>query len=106
MSNKIKKTYGFTLIELMVVVAIIAVIATVIIVSISAVKSRGRDTKRVRDIQEINTAINLYILANGNPPNLGSVSCTNLSNYDASCFASTTVGTRAIFKKDANRYLS
>jgi prepilin-type N-terminal cleavage/methylation domain-containing protein len=92
MNNKIKKSHGFTLIELLVVVAIIGILASVIIVSISSVKSRGRDAKRVRDIQEINTAINLYILANGNPPNLGSVSCTNLSNYDASCFASTTVG--------------
>jgi prepilin-type N-terminal cleavage/methylation domain-containing protein len=91
--NKIKnKKFGFTLLELLVVVAIIGILVTVIIVSINSARAKGRDAKRMSDIQQINTAIQLYILTNGVPPNLGNPSCGNIANYDPSCFASSGKG--------------
>lgn len=66
---------GFTLIELLVVVAIIGVLASVVITSVNSARAKGRDAKRLRDIHEIQTAIEFYITDNGVSPNLGNASC-------------------------------
>lgn len=56
-----KKTLkGFTLIELLVVVAIIALIGSFLIVSISSSRAKGHDTKRISDLQSLQTALELY----------------------------------------------
>ena len=66
---------GFTIVELLVVVAIIGILAAVIIASLNAARARGRDARRIRDIQEVRNAIELYISANGHPPDLGNANC-------------------------------
>jgi len=50
---------GFTLIELMVVVAIMAVLASVGFVSYGAVKKKGNDSKRKADLNNIMTTIEM-----------------------------------------------
>lgn len=59
---------GFTLIELLVVVSIIGLLASVVMVSLNSAKAKGRDARRMRDIEEIHTAIELYITDHGNAP--------------------------------------
>ncbi len=61
---------GFTLIELLVVVAIIGVLASVVMVATGSARAKGRDARRIRDIEEIHTAIELYIADNGNAPDI------------------------------------
>jgi type II secretion system protein G len=61
---------GFTLIELLVVVAIISLLSSIVMVSLNSAREKGRDAKRIRDIQEIHTAIELYILDYGQAPNI------------------------------------
>lgn len=78
---------GFTLIELLVVIAIIGVLATVVLASINQAQKKGRDTRRVRDVQEIQKAIELYILANNEAPNLGDPSCTDPFSANSNCIA-------------------
>ena len=56
--NKSKK--GFTLIELLVVVAIIGLLATLSIVALNNARARARDARRVADIKQIQTALELY----------------------------------------------
>lgn len=51
---------GFTLIELLVVIAIIALLASVILVSASAARARGRDGKRIADMNQFAKALELY----------------------------------------------
>ena len=51
---------GFTLIELLVVVAIIGLLATLSIVALNTARAKARDTKRVGDIKNIQTALELY----------------------------------------------
>ncbi|HDO23649.1 MAG TPA: prepilin-type N-terminal cleavage/methylation domain-containing protein [bacterium] len=51
---------GFTLIELIVVVAIIALLLATIMVSLSNVKSKSRDAQRMANMRELNNALNLY----------------------------------------------
>lgn len=53
-------TRGFTLIELMVVIAIIGLLASIILVSLSTAQQKGRDARRIADLKEIETALELY----------------------------------------------
>ncbi len=55
-----KTKTGFTIIELLVVVAIIALIAATVIASMSTARAKSRDAKRIQNMQEINNALNLY----------------------------------------------
>lgn len=51
---------GFTLIELLVVIAIIGLLSTVAVVALNTARSKSRDAKRVADIKQIQTALELY----------------------------------------------
>lgn len=57
---KISGAKGFALIELLVVLSIIGVLSGMVLVSVSEAKEKARDTKRVQEITQINTAIQLY----------------------------------------------
>ncbi len=56
--NQTKK--GFTLIELLVVIAIIGLLSTLSVVALNNARSRARDARRVADIKQIQTALELY----------------------------------------------
>jgi len=56
--------HGFTLIELMTVVAIIAILTSVSVVSIVKSQTRSRDVKRKADIATIETALATYYVQN------------------------------------------
>ena len=62
------KRSAFTLIELLVVVAIIGLISTLIFVYYPDVLRKSRDTQRVHDIDQIQTALEAYRLAEGQYP--------------------------------------
>jgi len=51
---------AFTLIELLVVIAIIGILATVSIISLSNARAKSRDAKRVGDMKQIQTALELF----------------------------------------------
>ena len=51
---------GFTLMELLAVIAIILIIVTALIVSVSTVRKHSRDTQRVSDIKQLQLAIRAY----------------------------------------------
>lgn len=53
------KPKGFTLIELLVVIAIIALLSTIAGVALNSARQKGRDAKRVADIRQIQTALEL-----------------------------------------------
>jgi prepilin-type N-terminal cleavage/methylation domain-containing protein len=66
-SNKPK---GFTLIELIVVIAIVAVLITIVVIAINPAEllARSRDTKRVADLDALRAALDLYLAqATGTP---------------------------------------
>ena len=51
---------GFTIIELLIVIAIIGLLATISIVALNGARQKGRDAKRVGDIRQVQTALELY----------------------------------------------
>ena len=55
-----KKNYGFTLIELLVVIAIIGLLSSLVTASLKNVRMSARDTRRLSDMRQIQTALALY----------------------------------------------
>ncbi len=70
---------GFTLIELLVVIAIIGILSSVVLASLSTARTKARDTRRIEDIKQIETALALYFdTCRKYPPNIYSAysACT------------------------------
>ncbi len=55
-----KNKQGFTLIELLVVIAIIGLLSTLSILALNQARARARDAKRVADVKQIQTALEMY----------------------------------------------
>ncbi|MGE5392922.1 MAG: type II secretion system protein [Candidatus Saccharibacteria bacterium] len=73
---------GFTLIELLVVIAIIGMLAAIALVSLGSARGKGRDAKRLRDIREIRTALELYYGdCGGYPANINSPIASSSSTF-------------------------
>lgn len=54
------KHRGFTLIELLVVIAIIGLLASIVVASLASVQGKGRDARRVADIDALKKALVIY----------------------------------------------
>jgi general secretion pathway protein G len=59
---------GFTLIEILIVVAIIAILASIVLVGLGPTQALGRDSRRVSDLAEVQNGLELYYSANGGYP--------------------------------------
>lgn len=59
---------GFTLIELLVVVAIIALLSSVALIGFLSARQKARDAKRLGDMTQMNTALELYYSTNKGYP--------------------------------------
>lgn len=81
---------GFTLIELLVVIAIIGLLSTLAVVALGSARVKARDSKRLSDLKQVQTALELYYTDNNGYPTgsgvtLGSASykCLNSSGFAA-----------------------
>ena len=73
--------FGFTLIEVLIAVSIVAVLSVIGIVSYASVNSRSRDAKRVSDLEQIRSALEMYRSDKGSYP-AGSGSFESLTSLD------------------------
>ena len=67
MIKKISKK-GFTLIELLVVIAVIGLLASIVMISMNSIRAKARDVKRLSDLKQIQTALEMYYDAVGQYP--------------------------------------
>lgn len=66
---------GFTLIELLVVISIIGLLSSIVLASVSNVRADARDARRISDLRQLQTALQLYAEDNGGLyPSTGSIS--------------------------------
>lgn len=62
------KKKAFTLIELLVVIAIIGVLATLAVVALQQARQNARDAKRMADMKQVQTALELFFSENNRYP--------------------------------------
>lgn len=62
---------GFTLIELLIVIAIIGLLSSIMIVSLKNVRAKARDTRRITDLRQLQTALELFYHTHGRYPITG-----------------------------------
>jgi prepilin-type N-terminal cleavage/methylation domain-containing protein len=84
MSRANKNSEGFTLVELLVVVAIVGILAALILINLNSGKQKSRDVRRVSDIRQILTAMQLYYNDNSGFPGPNSASLTGPTLTDGS----------------------
>ncbi|MFA7050238.1 MAG: prepilin-type N-terminal cleavage/methylation domain-containing protein, partial [Patescibacteria group bacterium] len=63
-----QKQKAFTLIELLVVIAIVGILATLAVVALQQARSRARDSKRLADVKQLQTALELFFNENNRYP--------------------------------------
>lgn len=77
-SKNIGSDSGFTLIEILIVVAIIAILSSVVLVGLGPTQQSGRDARRLSDLHEIQTGLELYYSKCGFYP--GGIDCAPNEN--------------------------
>ncbi|MDD4901136.1 MAG: type II secretion system protein [Patescibacteria group bacterium] len=83
--NKKNQPAGFTLIELLVVISIIGFLTTATVVMLNNSRMKARDAKRLADMKQVITALDLYFDNNNQFPTSdadGCASCSGCSYYD------------------------
>lgn len=63
-----KKVRGFTLIELLIVIAIIGILSSVVLASLNNARAKARDATRLSDMHQLQLALELYNVTNGQYP--------------------------------------
>jgi general secretion pathway protein G len=81
---------GFTLVELLVVIAIIGLLSTLAVVALGTTRAKARDSKRLSDIKQVQTALEMFYTDNSLYPSgdgitlgVGSAACLNADGFGA-----------------------
>jgi len=86
-----KNKAGFTLIELLVVIAIIGLLASVVLLALNGARAKARDAKRIADIRQLASAMELYYNDNSTYPT--SNTGATFSNIGTPTIAPNYIGT-------------
>jgi prepilin-type N-terminal cleavage/methylation domain-containing protein len=62
------KNKGFTLIEMLIVIAIIGILAGIVLTGVRGFQATARDTRRIGDVRNIQPLLELYFTRNGTYP--------------------------------------
>jgi len=69
-SNRVNFAYfgGFTLVELLLVIAILGILASAVLVSLNGIRAQARDARRASDVKTLHDALALYQIDNARYP--------------------------------------
>ena len=91
-----KKRSGFTLIELLVVIAIIGLLSTLAVVALNSARQKSRDAKRVADVKQFQTALELYFNdENAYPTEAATIALGGGTDCTTACVTFSTAGITA-----------
>jgi prepilin-type N-terminal cleavage/methylation domain-containing protein len=98
------KQNGFTLVEILVVVAIVAIIGTLSAVAVNSARSKQRDATRLSNIRQMQSALEDYFNENNTYPSgellpLGDAlvsSCLSITGFHGDCSGQNAVITRFV----------
>ena len=101
---------GFTLIELLVVIAIIGLLSTLAVVALGSARTKARDSKRLADLKQMQTALELYYTDNNAYPPAASplaigttpYACLNSTGFTTAGCASPYMGQVPLDPKSGN----
>lgn len=68
MNNTHNSKKGFTLIEMLIVIAIIGILSSILLVGLGAFRGRGRDARRISDLRQVQNALELHFNSIGRYP--------------------------------------
>src|SRR4051794_29206087 len=92
MISKIKKSRGFTIVELLIVIVVIGILAALVIVTYNGIQQKARDTERKTDIKAVQGHLEAYWADNAKYPTLAQANdstfrTNNFKGLDLSAFA-------------------
>lgn len=91
---------GFTLIELMMVIAIVGILSSTVIAALRDANVVSRDSKRVSEAKQLQNAVELYRNANDQYPCTESTASSTCGAAAVTYFNDGTVSSAAAFRRD------
>lgn len=86
------KQFGFTIVELLIVIVVIAILAAIVIVAYNGIQTRAKDTRKQSDIKQVQKLVEAYNAEHGEYPvtasNIQSAAATTVRS-DANCYTGT-----------------
>ncbi len=84
----LKKSKGFTIVELLIVIVVIGILATLVIVTFSGIQQKGRDSQRKTDINAVASHVSAFYADKGYYPTMADLNnatwrSTNAKGLDA-----------------------
>ncbi len=103
-SNSMKNKKGFTLVEILVVVAIIALVGTMAAVAVNSARSKQRDATRLSNVRQLQSAMEDFFNESNHYPNgdltpLGDASissCLSTTGFHGDCSLDSAVFLRVV----------
>ena len=80
---------GFTLVELLVVIAIIGLLSTMAVVALNSARQKSRDARRISDVKQIQTALELYYNDKGGYPPASTNQIATSTTYGMTSYMAT-----------------
>jgi len=62
------KQFGFTIVELLIVIVVIAILAAIVIVAYNGIQTRAKDTRKQSDIKQVQKLVEAYNAEHGEYP--------------------------------------
>ena len=78
-----KKSKGFTIVELLIVIVVIAILATLVIVTFTGIQQKARDSQRQTDIDAVQSHLEAFYANNGYYPTLHDLQDTAVGGFVA-----------------------